>query len=147
MNVQSSVVRRQARDLHHRPDFDGSDPRRWNPGGNGNGLVQVPGVDQEKAAKLLARLRKRAVRYERFTLAHPDTGRRGYWMQRGGGQILPARVKILREPGGFSVTLFPLAFAQGLLVKVNQQHVRHACPSIIRSNGNDGIDSPPKNYL
>ena len=58
---------------------------------------RVLGVDQEVAAELFARLRERAVGHQPFAVAHPDAGRRRRRVQRGGGQILAARLELLRE--------------------------------------------------
>src|SRR5262245_3883482 len=46
--------------LHDRPDLDRSDPRRWEPRGEGAGLVHVPGLDDEESAQLLLCLGKGA---------------------------------------------------------------------------------------
>src|SRR6266568_5021576 len=130
-----ALTRRQACDLHYRPDFDGAGACRWNPCGDADRLVEILGVDQEVAAELLARLRERTIGHEPFAVAHPDAGRRRRWVQRVGRQILPARVKVLRELRRLPVTLLALAFAQGLLVTVNQQQVFHVSASTRKSNG------------
>src|SRR5438034_1339335 len=128
------LTRRQACYLHYRPDFDGADTCPWNPCGDADRLVEILGVDQEVAAELFARLRERTIGQQPFAVAHPDAGRRRRWVQRVGGQILPTRVKLLRELRRLPVTLLPLGFAQGLLVAVNQQHVFHVSASTSKSN-------------
>ena len=60
----------------HRPDFDGTHARHWNPCGDGDRLVEILDVDEHVAAELLARFRKRTVGHEPFAVAHPDAGRR-----------------------------------------------------------------------
>src|SRR5437867_1297176 len=122
--------RRQARDLYHRPDLDRALARHRNPCRDADRVVEIPGIDKVVAPQLLARLRERAVGHKPFALAHLYAGGRRRGMQRVGGQVLPARVKVLRKLSGFLVTLLPLGFAQGLLVKVDQQHVFHVCSSI-----------------
>jgi hypothetical protein len=52
-----ALIGRQARDLYHRPDFDAPLARHRDPCGDADRLVEIPGVDQEIAAQLLARLR------------------------------------------------------------------------------------------
>src|ERR1700687_4839374 len=121
---------RESRYLDTRPDFDGAFAGPRNPGGDAYRLVEILGVNHEEAAELLARLRKRTVGHEPLAITHPDAGCRRDWVQRSRGQILPVRVKILRELSGLHVTLLPLGLVQGVLVKVNQQHVFHLCASI-----------------
>jgi hypothetical protein len=69
-------IGRQASDLYDRPDFDAAHACSWNPCGDADRLVEILGVDQELAAELFARLRKRPVSDERFAVAHSDAGRR-----------------------------------------------------------------------
>src|SRR5438309_3637335 len=73
--VFNILLSRQARDLDYRPDLDGTLARHGNPCRNGNSLVEIPGVDEEVAAQLFARLRERTVGHEPFAVAHPDAGR------------------------------------------------------------------------
>src|SRR5205085_11527657 len=101
-----------------------------NPPGDGDRLVEIPGVDQEVAAQLFARLRERAVGDEPLALADADAGRRRRGVQRGGGEKLPGRVELVRQLRRLPVTLLPLGLVQGLLVPVDQQHVAHAFASI-----------------
>src|SRR5205823_10748546 len=70
------LSRRQVRDLDDRPDFDCAPARPRNPRGDGDRLVEIPGIDQEVAAQLFARLRERAVGHQPLALADPDAGRR-----------------------------------------------------------------------
>jgi hypothetical protein len=67
-----TLIDRQARDLHDRPDFNGAQARPWNPCGDADRLVEILSVDQVLAAELFARLRERPVSDERFAVAHPD---------------------------------------------------------------------------
>jgi len=52
-NRQLLAGRRQARDLQHRPDFDGSETRAGNAfgDGDGDGLIEIFRIDQVVAAE------------------------------------------------------------------------------------------------
>ena len=65
-----------------------------NPAGNADGLVQVLGVDQEIAAKLLARLGEGTVRDQPLAVAHAHARSRRDRLQRGGRQVLAVRVEL-----------------------------------------------------
>src|SRR5260370_41902499 len=82
---------RQVRYLHYRPGFDGSLSCARNPCSDADRLLEGFGVDQEIAAELLVRLPERAVRYEWFSVAYADAGRRRYRVPRVGGHIPAAR--------------------------------------------------------
>src|SRR5262249_57375762 len=123
------------RDLHDRTDFDRAQARAWNTRGNAYSLVEVPGVEEELATQLSARLREWTVGHEPLAVTHPDAGRRRDRVQWVGAQIMPARVKFLRELRGLNVTMFTLSLTQGLLVKINQQQISHLSASIGLSNG------------
>src|SRR5262245_25028708 len=114
--------------FHYWPDFDCAETRGRNPCGNADRLVEIPGVDQEVATELFARLHKRSVGHQRLVVPHADAGCRRRGMQGGGGQILPARAELLRKLRGLTVTFLANGLLQGFLVKVNQQHVSHAYP-------------------
>src|SRR5438128_12638966 len=75
--LSGASIRRQALDFPHRPDFNSSDPHSGNPGSDVDRLVEIPGIDQEIAANLLARLREWTVSHQAFPVAylHAD-GRR-----------------------------------------------------------------------
>src|SRR5712692_8135865 len=70
-------------------------------------------------------------------LTKRSTSRRRRRVQRGAGQVLPARRELLRELQLLLVDLLSRAQAQLVpgLVKVNQQHVLHVGHSISKSNG------------
>src|SRR5215470_11421425 len=119
------LILRQSRDLYHRADFDRAKARAWDTPGDAYSLVEIFGVDQEVAAELFARLREGPVGHEPFAFSHPDAGRCRRRVQWAGGQIMSARVKFLRELCGLHIAILPLGFAQGLLVKINQQHIFH----------------------
>src|ERR1043166_7927919 len=53
---------RQALELHHRPDLDRAALRVRDPRGDGDRLVEIPGVNHEIAPELLAGLRERTDR-------------------------------------------------------------------------------------
>src|SRR6266849_9230287 len=59
--VFNILLSRQARDLDDRPDLDGTLARHGNPCGDGDGLVEILGLDEEVAAQLFTRLRERTV--------------------------------------------------------------------------------------
>src|SRR5713226_10375555 len=91
------LVGRQARDLLHGPDLDGSDARPWNPSSDADRLVEILGMDQEVAGDLLARLHEWTVGHETFAVADPNDGRRRRRMQRRGTQIFPVGVELVCE--------------------------------------------------
>src|SRR5712691_1421563 len=124
-------MRRQAGHLHHRPNFDGPQACAWNPSGDVDRLVEIPGVDQEVAAQLFARLRERTVGHEPFALAHPDAGRRRNRVQRGGSKILPGPPDLARKLHGLLATLLLLGLIRGLFITVHQQHIFHLVASIL----------------
>src|SRR5713101_3577235 len=72
----SFLILREARDLQHRPDLDGTHTRYWDPFSDTHRLVEIPGLDQVVTTQLFARLRKRTVCHDAFAFAHPDAGRR-----------------------------------------------------------------------
>src|SRR2546426_2013248 len=125
-----TLLSRQARDLYHWPDLDGTLARRGNPCGDGDSLVEILGLDEEVAAQLFARLRERTVGHEPFAVAHPNTCRHCCRVQRVRGQILSVEVNLVGELRGLRVTLLPLGLAQRLLVMVNQQHIFHVDASV-----------------
>src|ERR1700680_1227711 len=139
--------RRQARQLDHRADFDGTPASPWNPRGYADGLVEIRGIDQVVSAELLPCFRKRTVGHEPLALAHPNAGRRRRGVQRRGGQKLSARVELVRELDGLLVTLLPPGLVQCLLVKVNQQHVSHPVPPLVNRTARGRIDMLPEDYL
>src|SRR2546428_3540044 len=125
------LMRRQAADLHQRPNFDGPQACAWDPSGDVDRLVEILGVDQKVAAQLFARLRERTVGHEPFAFAHPDAGRRRNRMQWGGGEILPGRPDLMHKLRGLLATLLLLGLIRSLLVTVDQQHVFHLVASIL----------------
>src|SRR5438093_995976 len=124
------TLRRQPRYFDDRPDFDGPLASHRNPCSDGDGLIEILGLNEEVTAQLFARLRERAVGHEPFAVAHPDAGRHRRGVQRVGGHILPVRMKLMRELRGLRITVLPLGFTQAILVTVNQQHVFHVEASI-----------------
>src|SRR4030065_235944 len=134
----SPLLRRQARDLHDRPDFDGAFARARYPPGDGDRLVEVYRVDQEVAAQLLAGFREGAVGDHPLAVTHPDAGRRRHRRQGIGGQILAVRLELVRELRRLLVAVLPLGIGPCLLVRVDQQHVFHRSPSILTSFGGGG---------
>src|SRR5438309_6280935 len=121
----SVLMRRQAADLHHRPNLDGPEACAWNPSGDVDRLVEIPGVDEEVAAQLFPRLGERTVGHEPFAFAHPDAGRRRNGVQGGGREIPPGRPDLVHQLRGLLATLLLLGLIRGLLVTVDQQHVFH----------------------
>src|SRR6266545_5854654 len=135
------LSRRQSRYLYDRPDFDCAPACHGNPLGDGDRLVEIPGVDQEVAAQLFARLRKRTVGDESFALAYLDAGRPRRRVQWGGSEILPGRIDLVRKLHRLPVTLLPLCLGQGLLIAVNQQHVSHEFASILAKLVQSGLNN------
>src|ERR1041385_4525703 len=113
----------QVLELDDRPDLHRPAPGVRNLLGDGDRLVEVPGVDHEVAAELLPGLRERTVGHLAFARPHPDALRDGGGLQRRGGDVLPGRAQLVREPGGLVVACLPLLRAQRLLVPIDQQHV------------------------
>src|SRR6266513_1284226 len=120
----------QAGDLHDRPNLHRPQRGARKPARDVDRLVQIPDVDDEVAAELLARLRERTVGHDPFAVPHPDAGRRRHGVQRGGGEIPPGRSDLMRNLRRLPVALFLLRLVRGLLIAVHQQHVFHLVPSI-----------------
>src|SRR2546426_1592923 len=125
-----ALIGRQVRYVNDRPDLDRAATGHGNPRRDGDRLVEIARIDQEIAAQLLLGLRERTVGHYPFALAYPDAGRRGGRVERGGGEILARGAELVRQLRGLAVAPLPLALTQGLLVKVDQQHVPHECASI-----------------
>src|SRR2546426_7268652 len=125
-----ALIGRQVRYVNDRPDLDRAATGHGNPRRDGDRLVEIARIDQEIAAQLLLGLRERTVGHYPFALAYPDAGRRGGRLERGGGEILARGAELVRQLRGLAVAPLPLALTQGLLVKVDQQHVPHECASI-----------------
>src|ERR1700686_1595545 len=89
IDTSNRLIRRQARNFHDGPNFNGSPAPCRDPPGNTDCLVEVLGVDQEVAAQLVASLREWTVGHQPFAVANADTRRRGCWVERPGAQILP----------------------------------------------------------
>src|SRR4029450_5956271 len=70
------LIRGQARDLPHRPDFDSSDARPWTSNSDADRLVDILGIDQEVAGDLFAGFHERTVGHETFAVADPNDRRR-----------------------------------------------------------------------
>ena len=122
------LIRGQARDLPHRPDFDGADARPWNPSSDADRIIQILGIDQKVAGDLLARLDERPVGHEALSVADPDDGSGRRRMQRRSAQIFLVGVELVRELHGFLKHLLPLGLAErpeDFFIVVNQQHVFH----------------------
>src|SRR5213593_760458 len=124
------LVRRQIRQLNHRPDFDGAAPRHGDLRGDGDRFVAILRVHQEVSAQLLLGLREGTVGHHAFALAHPNTGRRRGRLQRRGGEVLAGRSELVRQLRGLAVTPLALRLVQRLFVQVNEQHVSHEYASI-----------------
>src|ERR1039457_4045017 len=103
-----ALIRRQSRNLNHRPDFDGALARPWDACRYADGLVEILRIDQEVAAELFAGLRERTVGDQPFAVAHLDAGGRRHRLQRGRGQILSVRLELVRELGRLRETVLPL---------------------------------------
>src|SRR2546426_6952421 len=125
-----ALIGRQVRYVNDRPDLDRAATGHGNPRRDGDRLVEIARIDQEIAAQLLLGLRERTDGHYPFALAYPDAGRRGGRLERGGGEILARGAELVRQLRGLAVAPLPLALTQGLLVKVDQQHVPHECASI-----------------
>src|SRR5687768_7757753 len=99
------------------------------PPSDGDCLIEVLHVNQIKTAKHLARFGKRPISDQALAVAHANAGRGGYWVQGGGGQVLPSRVELVRELDGFLHRVFMRSFAHAfpvLSIVVTEQHVFHA---------------------
>src|SRR5260370_31473030 len=119
------LIRQQVRELDHGPDLDRAATGHGNPRGDGDRLVAIPRIDQDVAAQVLLRLRERTVGHRPFAVADPDARRRGGPLERGGRDILPRGIELVRPLRPLAVTALALAVSQGVLVNVNQQHVPH----------------------
>ena len=113
----------QPGDLRYPPNFDGSDTRSWNPGGDLDCRVEIAGIDQEVTADLFSRLRKRTISHEGLPIANPDAGRLGCRMQGRSTEVLAGSVKLVCELNRLLDKVLPLdltTFGEGVLIMVNQ---------------------------
>src|SRR5262249_3038124 len=113
--------------------FDRPGAGQGDASGDGNSLVDVLRVDEEVAAQLLPRFRKGPVGHERLAIADADAGRRRRELKRRGSQVLACGVELVREVGGFTITLLALRLTEGVLVSVDQQHVFHDVSPVMSS--------------
>ena len=123
----------QARYFLHRPHFDRSDARPWNPSRDADRFIEILGIDQEVACDLLARFDERTIGHEAFAVTDPNDGRCRRRMQRLSAQIFSVGVELVCELHGIVKHLLPLCLtehAKRLFVVVNQQHVFHEDTSI-----------------
>src|SRR5260370_42023939 len=89
----AALIRRQPWDLDHRADFDRTHARPRNPPGNADRLVEIVSLHHEVPSKMLPRLREWTVGHHPSAVSYPDTGRRRGRLQRGGSQIMAARLE------------------------------------------------------
>ena len=68
--------------LDDRPDFDGAEARAGDAGGDGDGFVEILGVDHEITAELLAGFGEWTVGDQALAVAHADAGGRRGGVQR-----------------------------------------------------------------
>src|SRR3954453_513300 len=119
---------RQPRQLDHRTDLDRAPAGHGDPRGDVDRLVEIPGLDHEKTAQLLAGLRERAVGDQPLAAPDLDAGRQRRREERRGGEELSGGVELVRELRGVPVALVPLARGEGVLVAVDEGHVAHEEP-------------------
>jgi hypothetical protein len=70
--LYASVLACSAGQLPDRAHLDATNAGGWHEGGDVNGVVQVPGVNQVKAGQLLISFGERAITYGDFAIADPD---------------------------------------------------------------------------
>src|SRR5580698_3772525 len=137
----STSLRRQAGQLHQRPNLDRALARTWNLAGNVDRLIQILGLNHEITAKLFTRFRERPVGHQSLVVAYLDAGRCRHRLQRVGVQILPLRLKPMGKLGRLPVALLPLRLGPGVFVGVNQKHVFHCVPPSVNRTVNAEIDT------
>src|SRR5579872_933708 len=142
----TTLDRRQAGNLHHRPDFDRTLACGRNPACNVDGIVEILGLDHVVAAKLFAGLREWAVGYQSLAIAYLDAGRSRNWLQRRGTHKLATRLERMGKLRGLAVTLLALSVGPGLLVAIDQQHVLHWLPPLVSRTADGQIDIQQKYF-
>src|SRR5947208_3186916 len=73
-----SVLVRQPRDLHHRPDLDRAQARRGKPRGNANGFIEIRRFDEKVSSQLFAGFGERPVCHQRPAVPYTDAGGGGH---------------------------------------------------------------------
>lgn len=74
LRVFRNLVRRQARNLNQRPDFDRANARSGNSAGDVDRIAEILRFNEEVAGNLLLGLDERAVAHDRLIVAHSDNG-------------------------------------------------------------------------
>src|ERR1700730_5800113 len=117
--------------LHEGSHLDGARAHGGDACGDGDGFVEVFGVDEVIAAELFTGLGERTVGDEAFAVAYPDTRGCRCRLQLRTGQPLSGRLDLLGEFHEFSHENLPLGLGEltpGFLFVVNEQHVFHCGP-------------------
>src|ERR1051325_7363445 len=102
---------RQAFNFHHRSNLDGAKPGGWNSFSDVHRLIEIAGLDQIKAAELLAGLGKWSIGHHPFPVTHADACRGGNRMQWAGSEIVSTCVQVLRQASRVHITMFPFSVA------------------------------------
>src|SRR5258708_11590840 len=119
-----------SRALYEWAHFNGARAHGGNVCGDGDGFVEIFGLDEVIAAELLARLSERTVRHEAFAIAQADAGGCRRRLQLRTGQPLSGRLDLLGEFHEFPHEALPLSLAEltpSLFFVVNEQHIFHVC--------------------
>jgi len=107
-------------DFDERPDFDGAPAASGNAGGDIDGFIEVPGVNQKEAAELLAGFGKGAVSYQALTIVEAKAGGGRGGLERGRTEELPFLVELIGESGGFDVAVLALLLCKcSIFIKIH----------------------------
>src|SRR6266851_10169850 len=98
--------------LHEWAHLNGAGAHGGNPCGDGDGFVEIFGLDEVIAAELLARLGEWTVGHQPFAVAYPDTRGCRRRFQLRTGQPLSGRLDLLGEFHEFPHETLPLSLAE-----------------------------------
>jgi len=120
--------------LRSRVEFRRCRLARMESGRRSRSSVEILSIDQEEPAQLFTGFGKRSIGYQRFAVAYPNTSCGRDWVERGGCEILPLRVELLRElrdSHNIARSVLLRAFSPGKSVV----HISLNCLLVTESNG------------
>src|SRR5690606_8574336 len=103
VEIGRALLLPQAGELDDEWDLDRAPAGARNPRRDGDGLIEVVGLDHEEAAQLLVCLGERAVGHQPLAVAHAHAGRRGRRMQRRGRDEVPFSRELVCQLRGFLI--------------------------------------------
>src|SRR2546421_144670 len=100
LSVASLILFGKIRQLNNRPDLDRAPLGGWDSACDFDRAVEVVGIDQEEAPKLLSCFRERPVCNESFAFAETNAGRTRGGVERSRGYELAALFEVMGQLSG-----------------------------------------------